>query len=53
MSAQIIDLIDRARAIFTPPHVTGHAMDGTVGRPKTAVGRSPRARLHAELLLGR
>jgi hypothetical protein len=32
-----------------------HAMDGTAGRTGTAtrVGRSPRARLHAELLFGR
>lgn len=33
------------------------AMDGTAGQPHTAVGtrvgRSPRARLHAELLFGR
>jgi hypothetical protein len=40
----------RTRRVLAP-HL--QAMDGKVGRPKTPVARSARARLHGELLLGR
>lgn len=43
-------------SLFRPKGQVGpnlHATDGTAGRSQTPVGRSPRARLHAELLFGR